>query len=513
MERQRQKRILGFIINMKLLIKKYGLRRVKFGYRHLGAILLGGAITSKKAADEHVFDDEIFWAFFEKIHIDLRGGFEFDEGFSFKCNFDIHSFLEQFKTTFDPLSKINEILKLNLADNKPYNKSPLGGKKNYNPYELWLKFENLTPNWGLLKKLWMKNQKEYIRRRLRAIRMLWRGFSREDVIKKLDLDPSTLIIWMKTLVEYGVDDGLIRLAKEKKLKKEGKLSINQEQALIYMINHQSPTDYGYTQYIFTAKILREIVMRLWNIEVSDQTIYNIFDRNNYSYQKAHRDYEHADYTKQHQYAKDLLNVIKKLKEKERLVFFDEFSVTNRTSLFYGWARRNGRLRIKSNEKNRKRINGFLSVDGNSGEIYLEFSKKSKIPDVVNYMYNLIVDSHQKGYRSIVIILDNHTTHKGKMKAALSTIKRLNPELNGFKVNFLHTPPYSPDFNLAEYLIHQVRLKLLHHQPTGLKLEEIINHIMTEISKQKLQTETQIRNTINHILKLGGIKEEQLLEVV
>ena len=100
-----------------------------------------------------------------------------------------------------------------------------------------------------------------------------------------------------------------------------------------------------------------------------------------------------------------------------------------------------------------------------------------------------------------------------MKAVLSTVKRLNPELNGFKVKFLHTPAYSPDFNLAEYLIHQVRLKLLHHQPTGLKLEEVIHHVMSQIKQQKLQTETQIRNTINHILKLGGIKEEQLLEVV
>lgn len=126
---------------------------------------------------------------------------------------------------------------------------------------------------------------------------------------------------------------------------------------------------------------------------------------------------------------------------------------------------------------------------------------------------MIVDSHQKGYKSIVIVLDNHTTHKGKMKAALSTVKRLNPELNGFKVKFLHTPAYSPDAGSAEYLIHQVRLQLMHHQPSNLKLEEIVHHVMSQIKQQKLQTETKIRNTINHILKLGGINSEQLLEVV
>ena len=89
--------------------------------------------------------------------------------------------------------------------------------------------------------------------------MLWSGSSREEVIKKLDLDPSTLIVWVKTLVCYGVDRGLSRLAREKKLNRDGKLNANQQRALIYMIEHQTPADYGYASYIFTAKILCEIV--------------------------------------------------------------------------------------------------------------------------------------------------------------------------------------------------------------------------------------------------------------
>ena len=510
MDRQKQKRILGFIVNMKMLIKKYGLIKVQFWYRYFSAILKGDDIPNQEPSSEHTFDDDIFWKFFSEIRIDFEYGFEFDEGFCFKCNFSIRDFLKQFKTTSDPYAKILEILKQDPTDEDQEQESPLGGKNSYNPYELWQKFEDLIPNWELLKKLCRKNQKEYIRRRLRAIKMLWNGYSRQDVMKKLDLDPSTLIIWIKTLVEYGVDDGLRRLAKEKTLKRDGKLTQNQQRALIYMIEHQSPTDYGYMQNIFTAKILCEIVMKLWNIKISDQVIYNIFDRHNYSYQKAHRDYEHADPEKQREYANNLLDAIKNLKSGERLVFFDEFSLTNRVSLFYGWAKKNGRLKVKSNEKNRRRTNGFLSVDSKSGEIYLEFSSKSKIVDVVNYMYNLIIDSKEKGYKSIIIVLDNHTTHKSKMKAKLSEKMSQNPELNGFEVKFLHTPAYSPDFNLAEYLIHQVRLKLLHHLPTGLKLEEIISKIMSFISTQKVQTEDQIKSTINHILKLGSVPEEALL---
>ncbi len=44
-------------------------------------------------------------------------------------------------------------------------------------------------------------------------------------------------------------------------------------------------------------------MMLWGIKVSNQKSYNILARHNLSYQKDHRDYEHADKEKQHEYAK------------------------------------------------------------------------------------------------------------------------------------------------------------------------------------------------------------------
>ena len=106
MDRKKQKRFLAFITKIKLLVDRFGIRKAKFGYRYWRAILLGSAVTTKRAADKHVFKDEIFWAFFEKGHIDLRFGFEFDGGFSFKCNFNIRDFFKQFKTTVDPLAKM-----------------------------------------------------------------------------------------------------------------------------------------------------------------------------------------------------------------------------------------------------------------------------------------------------------------------------------------------------------------------------------------------------------------------
>ena len=99
-----------------------------------------------------------------------------------------------------------------------------------------------------------------------------------------------------------------------------------------------------------------------------------------------------------------------------------------------------------------------------------------------------------------------------MRALLSTMMRSNPELNDFNVKFMYTPRYSPDFNLAEYLIHQLRLQVLHHQPSNLSLNDMIQTIMNYLSTHKLQSEDQIKNTINHILKLGGISDERLAKI-
>ena len=41
-----------------------------------------------------------------------------------------------------------------------------------------------------------------------------------------------------------------------------------------------------------------------------------------------------------------------------------------------------------------------------------------------------------------------------------------------QVGFIHTPPYSPDFNLAEYIIHLLRLRFLHDKPAIARKREL-----------------------------------------
>jgi len=173
------------------------------------------------------------------------------------------------------------------------------------PHELTRAFEQLPPNIELLDKLWHKYRSEYIRTRLRAIRLLWQGYTRQEVIETLNIGQTTMVRWMRLLVEHGVETGLRQLATPKKAPKSGKLSHKQQVALIDIIQHKKPSDYGFEQHIFTGAILVTIVERESGMIVSDQTIYNVLQRNRFSYQRGHRDYEPADPDEQHIYGQRL----------------------------------------------------------------------------------------------------------------------------------------------------------------------------------------------------------------
>ena len=71
--RQRQKELLGFIVKMKLLIKEFGLEKIKFFFRYFPAMVHGPAITPKRLSEVNFFDDEMLWSFLNEIKIDLEG--------------------------------------------------------------------------------------------------------------------------------------------------------------------------------------------------------------------------------------------------------------------------------------------------------------------------------------------------------------------------------------------------------------------------------------------------------
>lgn len=171
-------------------------------------------------------------------------------------------------------------------------------------------------------------------------------------------------------------------------------------------------------------------------------------------------------------------------------------------MFYAWAEKNSRPQVPSNERRRNKVNGLLCVDAVTGEEYLRLTERAKTEDISSYFAELCRDCVQQGLTKLSVILDNNTTHKQKMRNLLDAqLKELGIKGN-ITVEFIYTPPYSPDFNLVEYLVHQLRLKVLHHQPVGMTLEMVREKLEKYLKFNQLQTPQQIHNIIAHICSLA-----------
>ena len=189
-------------------------------------------------------------------------------------------------------------------------------------------------------------------------------------------------------------------------------------------------------------------------------------------------------------------------DSEKIVFFDEFAIYDRPSTFYGWAEKNTRPQVPSNEGIRRhKLNGMLCVDAITGEEYLRLKECSKTEDVSSYFRDFASDCTKKGVKKLTIILDNNSTHKQKMRSQLNTHLCELKIQESIEIELIHTPPYSPDFNLAEYIIHLLRLEILHHQPVNTTIQLVREKLESFLATKNLQTPEQIQNTIKHIYRL------------
>jgi DDE superfamily endonuclease len=151
----------------------------------------------------------------------------------------------------------------------------------------------------------------------------------------------------------------------------------------------------------------------------------------------------------------------------------------------------------TNPRKREKLNGLLAVEAVSGAEFLRLVPIAKTEDVALYFGELCKECIQERIKHLTIILDNNSTHKDKLRRYLWAELFTSGIDEQITVEFVYTPPYSPNFNLVEYLIHSLRLRLLHHLPSGISIEQVEMRLLTFFKTQQLQTPIQISNTIQH----------------
>ena len=155
-------------------------------------------------------------------------------------------------------------------------------------------------------KLFYQNQKTYIRKRLEAIKYLYEGMTREEVMIEVRCARQTLITWIDMYCTGGLDS----LTQAIKSNKPEKISDEQKVELKRMLLENKPTDYSIDRQLWTGKIIAEVIKQRWDVDLQDSRIYTILKELGLSHQKAHRDYENADRLVQQEFVSSLKKRLK-----------------------------------------------------------------------------------------------------------------------------------------------------------------------------------------------------------
>lgn len=187
--------------------------------------------------------------------------------------------------------------------------------------------------------------------------------------------------------------------------------------------------------------------------------------------------------------------------------FDEFAVSTRPNTSYGWAIRNTRPQVKSNESKREKLNGLLAIDLITAREYLKLEPVAKTENIARYFVNLTIDllTTNPQLQTINIFLDNNPTHKKKLKRLIDQIFQEfynTHNIPNFSfiptINFFYLAPYSPDDNPVEYDIRLMRQLELHHLPLNTTLSQLTTQLQNKIQTQSFMTLEKLQNTLRHI---------------
>lgn len=241
----------------------------------------------------------------------------------------------------------------------------------------------------------------------------------------------------------------------------------------------------------------EVVRKLFVVKLSVATMWYYLRRMNLSHQKAARYYLNQDKEEIRLFAHPVMDALVSLPVGAKLIFIDEFSICTRPTTYYMWGQAAEQPQINSDEKNRSRTNGFVSIDAISGKTDLWQSKQAKSEQVAGFCFRQAQKAHDQGCMALTIILDNNKTHLKKMKKLFHD--QISEAGLNIQVVFMHTARYAPTYNPAEYIIAIIRRLALHHLPADFTLEQVCQRMNEQVSQQPIQTQQQVWNTIDHIL--------------
>lgn len=207
-------------------------------------------------------------------------------------------------------------------------------------------FDKLGFDHAKWSKYFQRYQQEYIRKRLRAIKLFAENTDVATICQTLSLNKNTFYLFVNLYLKEGFE-GLCRPAVRPK---PTLLSKEQELSFKHTILTKAPFECALEGNIWNGTLMREFIKREFAVDYKSG-IYDLLDRLHLSHQKAHADYQNADKNEQLQFLDRFKQILLASDEQNATLTFDEFSINSKPSSYYGWAEKNTRPRVKTDEKN------------------------------------------------------------------------------------------------------------------------------------------------------------------
>jgi len=189
------------------------------------------------------------------------------------------------------------------------------------------------------------HQQEYLRKRLRAIFLFAQNNDVSTICQTLFLDKNSVYSFINTYLK----EGLTGLCRQPVRPQKTRLTKEQELLFKQTVLTKAPFECGLTGNIWTGQLMRQFIKDAFQIEFS-WGIYDLLKRLNLSHQKAHSDYQNADKQEQREFLEDFKQLLLASDEPNATLTFDEFSISSKPSNYYGWAEKNTRPKVKTDEK-------------------------------------------------------------------------------------------------------------------------------------------------------------------
>ena len=195
------------------------------------------------------------------------------------------------------------------------------------------------------KKYFHQNQAEYIRKKLRSVELYEHGNEFNEIATVLSLNQQVV----RGYINLYIKEGFEGLCKPIKRAHKSRLTSPELAEFEAVILHKRPNEVGLQGNIWTGATMRQYIKNKYSVEYK-KGIYDLLERLKLSHQKAHADYGNAKVEEQAAFIQDLKDTLLQADDKTAVIKFDEFSVQSKPSSYYGWAKKNTRPKVKTNEK-------------------------------------------------------------------------------------------------------------------------------------------------------------------